>query len=150
MYVYLDTSQLFEISKLSGTIDDKNGLSLQNFFQIWNNTNAELCLSFVHLKEISQLDDSDSRLRRISLLKKSNSINFSIDVIRKKSSASHLYLYNLWISDFFLWSHFSFPFIPRIKYIPSYIQTKGSNRWIWIDNSDYPGLLANISFIKVS
>jgi hypothetical protein len=73
MFIYLDTAQLFEITKWRD-IDKK---FIETFFSQWNEKNAVLCLSLQHLHEIAQLEDKDSRAKRFRILQNINKFCFT-------------------------------------------------------------------------
>lgn len=72
MRVYLDTSQLSQISDLIYTSSDTD-----EFFRQWNQKNAQLCLSLQHLEETSHLKDKQSRKGRLSRLQNFKNLRFS-------------------------------------------------------------------------
>jgi hypothetical protein len=73
MFIYLDTSQLFEITKWRDI--DKEFIDV--FFRQWNEKSAVLCLSLQHLHEIAQLEDKHSREKRFHILQKFNKFRFT-------------------------------------------------------------------------
>jgi hypothetical protein len=73
MFIYLDTSQLFEITKWRDI--DKEFIDV--FFRQWNEKSAVLCLSLQHLHEIAQLKDKHSREKRFGILQKFNRFRFT-------------------------------------------------------------------------
>lgn len=77
MYIYLDTSQLSQISYLTHTSSDTGQVSFEEFFRQWNQKNAQLCLSLQHLRETSHLKDKQSREARLSILKNFKNLRFS-------------------------------------------------------------------------
>jgi hypothetical protein len=90
MFIYLDTSQIFEITKLLDI--DKESSDL--FFRQWNEKAAVLCLSFSHLKEIAQLKDKKSRKTRFAVLQRFNYLCFtpleSSSIIRMEATIQML------------------------------------------------------------
>lgn len=76
MYVYLDTSQLSQISDLAFSSSGIEGIFPDEFFRQWNSTNSELCLSLQHLKEISHLH-KQSRENRLNSLQNLNNLRYS-------------------------------------------------------------------------
>jgi len=77
MLIYLDTSQLSQISHRKYTSSDIDKVFLDEFFRQWNQINAELCLSLQHLQEIAALKDKQSREERLSRLQKLKELRFS-------------------------------------------------------------------------
>lgn len=72
MHIYLDTSQLSQVSSWTYTSSD-----IDEFFRQWNQKNAELCLSLQHIREISNLEDKQSREERLSRLQNFKNLRFS-------------------------------------------------------------------------
>jgi len=77
MYVYLDTSQLSQISYRKYTSSDIDKVFLDEFFGQWNQKNTELCLSLQHLQEIAALKDKQSREERLTRLLNFKNLRFS-------------------------------------------------------------------------
>lgn len=77
MYVYLDTSQLSQISYWKYNSSDIDKVFLDDFFGQWNQKKIELCLSLPHLQEIAALKDKQSREERLNRLQYFKNLGFS-------------------------------------------------------------------------
>lgn len=90
MLIYLDTSQLSELTKLQ----DIDKIFLDVFFKQWNEKSVVLCLSLQHLHEIAQLKDKHSREKRLSILQNFKNFRFIplgwCSIIRREAIAQML------------------------------------------------------------
>lgn len=77
MYIYLDTTQLSQISDLAYSSSSSDKVFLDEFLRQWNNKKAELCLSLQHLREASHLEYKQSREDRLNTLQKFQILRFT-------------------------------------------------------------------------